>query len=70
MAGSIPFLLPPQSDIARPAGDLGAGERHCLGEIAPFVKIFLRLLPADAGLGISSNDPRKEPSLELAADRI
>ena len=39
------------------AGDLGKqgwGDKHCLGEMAPFVSIFLlRLL----GLGISSNDP-------------
>ena len=64
------LLLLPQSDAARPAGDLGDGDAHCLGDIAPLVKIFLLLLPADAGLGISSNDPRIEPSRELAAERM
>ena len=62
------LFVPPQSDIALPAGDLGDGERHWRGEIAPFVRIFLLLLPADAGLGISSKDPLIDPSLELAAD--
>ena len=46
-------------------GDLGAGERHCLGEMAPLVRIFLRRPPAEAGRGISSKEPRWEPSLEL-----
>ena len=55
--------------MALPAGDLGEGERHCRGDIAPFVRIFLLRLPAEAGLGISSNDPLIEPSLELAAER-
>lgn len=58
---------PADSDEDLPP-DLGDGERHCRGEMAPFVRIFLRLPPADAGLGISSIDPLKEPSLELAND--
>ena len=70
IAGKMFLLLPPQSDMALPAGDLGDGERHCLGDIAPFVRIFRLLLPAEAGLGISSKDPRREPSLELPAERI
>ena len=69
IAGNIFFLLPPQSDMALPAGDLGEGERHCRGDIAPFVRIFLLRLPAEAGRGISSKDPLIEPSLELAAER-
>ena len=70
IAGSIFFLLLPQSDMALPAGDLGDGERHCRGDIAPFVRIFRLRLPAEAGLGISSKDPLIEDSLELAAERI
>ena len=70
IAGSICFRLPPQSDIALPAGDLGEGERHCRGDIAPLVRIFLLLLPAEAGLGISSKEPLIDPSLELDAERI
>ena len=54
----------PGSDL----GDLGVGERHCLGEMAPFVRIFLLLPPAEAGLGISSREPRCDPSLELTSD--